>query len=106
MTYLLSHMLIMPLIDFYATACDWVPAAGHPPRHLFAFVIVSFCNDVVIEIGRKIRDRSANPDSFRPRSHLQRVAAPYHDVGVITRRQPANPVANSQDIRRVARHGP
>ncbi len=54
-TYLLSHMLIMPLIDFYATACDWVPAAGHPPRHLFAFVIVSFCNGVVIEIGRKIR---------------------------------------------------
>ena len=54
-TYLLSHMLIMPLIDFYATACDWVPAAGRAPPQLFAFVIVSFCNGVVIEIGRKIR---------------------------------------------------
>jgi 4-hydroxybenzoate polyprenyltransferase len=54
-TYLWTHMLIMPLIDFYATACDWLPADGSPPRGLFWFVIVSFFNGVVIEIGRKIR---------------------------------------------------
>jgi 4-hydroxybenzoate polyprenyltransferase len=54
--YLFSHMLIMPLIDFYATACDWWPA-GHrrPPDGLFWFVIVSFFNGLAIEIGRKIR---------------------------------------------------
>jgi 4-hydroxybenzoate polyprenyltransferase len=54
--YLFSHMLIMPLIDLYATACDWWPA-GHrrPPDGLFGFLIVSFFNGLAIEIGRKIR---------------------------------------------------
>jgi 4-hydroxybenzoate polyprenyltransferase len=54
--YLFSHMLIMPLIDLYATACDWWPA-GHrrPPDGLFWFLIVSFFNGLAIEIGRKIR---------------------------------------------------
>jgi 4-hydroxybenzoate polyprenyltransferase len=56
--YLFSHMLIMPLIDLYATACDWWPA-GHrlPPDGLFWFLIVSFFNGLAIEIGRKIRAR-------------------------------------------------
>jgi 4-hydroxybenzoate polyprenyltransferase len=56
--YLFSHMLIMPLIDLYATACDWWPAGyGHPPDGLFWFLIVSFFNGLAIEIGRKIRAR-------------------------------------------------
>lgn len=54
-TYMWTHMLIMPLIDFYATACDWVVAGEGLPRGLFLFVIVSFFNGLVIEIGRKIR---------------------------------------------------
>jgi 4-hydroxybenzoate polyprenyltransferase len=54
-TYMWSHMLIMPLIDFYATACDWMTAGGGPPAGLFWFVLVSFLNGFVIEIGRKIR---------------------------------------------------
>jgi len=56
--YLLSHMLIMPLIDLYATASDWWPA-GHrrPPAGLVWFLAVSFFNGIVIEIGRKIRAR-------------------------------------------------
>jgi len=54
-TYLWTHMLIMPLIDFYATACDWLHLGLHPPPGLFWFVIVSFFNGIVIEIGRKIR---------------------------------------------------
>jgi 4-hydroxybenzoate polyprenyltransferase len=53
--YMLSHMVIVPLIDFYATACDWWPAQGHPPAGLFWFVVVSYFNGLVIEIGRKIR---------------------------------------------------
>lgn len=54
--YLVSHMAIMPLVDFYATACDWAPAGyAHPPRGLLWFLLVSFCNGVVVEIGRKIR---------------------------------------------------
>ena len=54
-TYLWTHMLIMPLVDFYATACDWMTNSGHPSKGLFWFVIVSFFNGVVIEVGRKIR---------------------------------------------------
>lgn len=55
-TYLWTHMFIMPIVDLYATACDWVPA-GYilPPPGLFWFLAASFGNGVVIEIGRKIR---------------------------------------------------
>ncbi len=59
-TYLWTHMLIMPLIDLYATACDWLVASGSSsfnvvPEGLYWFLIVSFFNGIVIEIGRKIR---------------------------------------------------
>ncbi|AJQ97132.1 UbiA family prenyltransferase [Gynuella sunshinyii] len=55
-TYMWSHMLIMPLIDLYASACDWLVAGdGHAVRGLVWFLAVSFFNGMVIEIGRKIR---------------------------------------------------
>ncbi len=54
-TYLLSHMFIMPLIDFYATATEWILHQATAPSGLFWFVAVSFCNGIVIEMGRKIR---------------------------------------------------
>ena len=55
-TYLWTHMLIMPLVDLYATACDWVPAGSRsPPAGLFWFLAASFFNGIVIEFGRKIR---------------------------------------------------
>ncbi len=54
-TYMWSHMLIMPLIDFYATSCDWLVHGGEIPEGLIWFVIVSFFNGFVIEVGRKIR---------------------------------------------------
>jgi 4-hydroxybenzoate polyprenyltransferase len=53
--YLFSHMMIMPLIDWFATGCDWVRAGGGMPAGLFWFLAASFCNGVVIELGRKIR---------------------------------------------------
>jgi 4-hydroxybenzoate polyprenyltransferase len=53
--YLFSHMLIMPLIDWFATGCDWVHAGAAMPAGLFWFLAASFCNGVVIELGRKIR---------------------------------------------------
>jgi 4-hydroxybenzoate polyprenyltransferase len=52
--YLLSHMLILPLIDFYLTGWDWAPH-GVPPGGLAWLLGVSFCNGVVVEIGRKTR---------------------------------------------------
>ncbi len=58
--YMFSHMAIMPLIDFYATACDWwANPPQQPPAGLEWFVIVSYFNGIVIETGRKIR---ATPD--------------------------------------------
>jgi 1,4-dihydroxy-2-naphthoate octaprenyltransferase len=55
-TYMVTHMLIMPLIDLYTTACDWIPSGFiRPPRGLLWFLLVSFFNGMVVEIGRKIR---------------------------------------------------
>lgn len=51
--YLLSHMMIMPLIDLLLTGLEWVPtdkAAGG----LILFLGLSFVNGCVLEIGRKL----------------------------------------------------
>jgi 4-hydroxybenzoate polyprenyltransferase len=53
--YLLTHMAIMPLIDGYTTGLDWLRAGAHPPHGLFLFLLVTFMNGILIEIGRKIR---------------------------------------------------
>jgi UbiA prenyltransferase family len=53
--YAASHMLILPLVDLYATACDWWHAGHRPTRGLFWFLAVSYLNGLVIEIGRKTR---------------------------------------------------
>lgn len=54
-TYLWTHMLIMPLVDLFATAAYWGPATGTPPSGLFWFLAASFTNGLIIELGRKIR---------------------------------------------------
>lgn len=55
-TYLWTHMLIMPIVDLYASATDWITVANpSPPDGLIFFLIASFFNGIVIEIGRKIR---------------------------------------------------
>ena len=72
-TYLLSHMFIMPLVDFYATACQWMPALGshhNPSRGLLAFLAASFCNGIVIEIGRKLRQPAAEEHGVQTYSSL------------------------------------
>jgi 4-hydroxybenzoate polyprenyltransferase len=53
--YLLSHMAIMPLIDLYSTGLDWIPAGIDPPPALYLFLLLTYLNGIVIEIGRKIR---------------------------------------------------
>jgi 4-hydroxybenzoate polyprenyltransferase len=53
--YLISHMAIMPLIDFYATSSDWLVHTARIPNGLAWFLAASFFNGMVIEIGRKIR---------------------------------------------------
>lgn len=53
--YLLSHMAIMPLIDLYSTGLDWIAAGVDAPRALYLFLLLTYLNGIVIEIGRKIR---------------------------------------------------
>jgi 4-hydroxybenzoate polyprenyltransferase len=53
-----THMLIIPLIDLYATACDWTIAPNSPSSFrigLVWFLLASFFNGMVVEIGRKLR---------------------------------------------------
>ncbi len=53
--YLLSHMMILPLIDFYTTGLDWLAAGIAPPAALGLFLALTFLNGIVVEVGRKIR---------------------------------------------------
>ena len=53
--YLSTHMLIIPLLTLYATACDWLVAGNGVPDGLGVFMMASFFNAIVIEIGRKVR---------------------------------------------------
>jgi 4-hydroxybenzoate polyprenyltransferase len=54
--YMTSHMVIVPLVDLYATATDWWAAGARtPPPGLFWFLVVSYLNGLVVEIGRKVR---------------------------------------------------
>ena len=53
--YLLSHMLIMPVFDFYTTGLDWNNNNVPLPNGLIIFLTLTFLNGIVIEIGRKIR---------------------------------------------------
>lgn len=55
LAYMCSHMVIVPSINLYATACDWLVAQASPPAGIFWFLVASFFNGMVIEIGRKIR---------------------------------------------------
>lgn len=53
--YVVSHMMIIPLIDVYASGLDWFLDGVEAPFGLVFFFCVSFMNGVVLEIGRKIR---------------------------------------------------
>ena len=52
--YMWSHMLIMPIIDLFATGADWAQYGWLPPAGLFVFLVVSFFNGLLVELGRKI----------------------------------------------------
>lgn len=53
--YLVTHMLIMPILDAYTTGLDWLVAGHHPPAGLPWFLAATFANGVLVEIGRKLR---------------------------------------------------
>jgi hypothetical protein len=53
--YVTSHMLIIPLVDLFASGFDWFLEDNKAPFGLIYFFIVSFFNGLVLEIGRKIK---------------------------------------------------
>ena len=53
--YMLTHMVVMPLIDFYTSGLDWIVAGAALPKGMLLFLALTFTNGCVIEIGRKIR---------------------------------------------------
>jgi len=55
LAYLLSHMLVMPLIYLFATTCEWRISGNVAPGALAWFLASGFFNGMVFELGRKIR---------------------------------------------------
>jgi 4-hydroxybenzoate polyprenyltransferase len=53
--YMLSHMVVLPLIFVYATACVWLAADGRVPTGLGWLLATAYANGVVFEVGRKLR---------------------------------------------------
>lgn len=53
--YVVSHMLIIPLVDVLASGFDWELSKVAPSNGLLLFFAVSFMNGLVLEIGRKIK---------------------------------------------------
>ncbi|HYK52935.1 MAG TPA: UbiA family prenyltransferase [Candidatus Eremiobacteraceae bacterium] len=53
--YIASHMIIVPMIDFYISSFDWLVAHAAAPHALLWFLAVTYCNGIAVEIGRKIR---------------------------------------------------
>lgn len=70
MAYLVSHMGIMPLVDFFGTACEWLPRGSAVPDGLGWFLTASFCNGIVIETGRKIRQPADEEEGVETYSRL------------------------------------
>jgi 4-hydroxybenzoate polyprenyltransferase len=68
--YLLTHMGIMPLVDFFGTACEWLPRGASAPSGLGWFITASFFNGIVIEIGRKLRQPADEEEGVETYSAL------------------------------------
>lgn len=53
--YALSHMMIIPLIDLYSSGLDWKMTNSPMHSDMLWFMLVSYLNGLVLEIGRKIK---------------------------------------------------
>ncbi len=60
--YILSHMMIIPLIDLYSSGLDWLLAGDVLHKGVFWFMAVSFVNGIVLEFGRKIKTPSSEEE--------------------------------------------
>jgi 4-hydroxybenzoate polyprenyltransferase len=68
--YMLSHMVVLPMIDFYTTGLDWINSDVPAPDGIKYFLLLTFLNGIVIEIGRKIRAPEAEEPGVETYSAL------------------------------------
>ena len=68
--YLLSHMLIMPIIAFYISAFDWLNLGNEFPLGLGWLLMLSFSCGLVLEIGRKVKSPGKERDGVETYSGL------------------------------------
>lgn len=68
--YLLSHMLVMPLIAFYVSAFDWLCDCREMPTGLGWLLLLSFGCGLVLELGRKIKTPGAERQGVETYSAL------------------------------------
>jgi 4-hydroxybenzoate polyprenyltransferase len=71
--YMVSHMMVMPLIDLYATAADWAPMGlGHQGfvLTLGGFLLLSLVNGTVLEVARKSWSPEQERDGVETYSRL------------------------------------
>lgn len=73
--YLISHMLIMPLIAFYVSAFDWLCECRAMPAGLGWLLLFSFGCGLVLEIGRKIKSPDAERAGVETYSSLWGIGA-------------------------------
>jgi len=67
--YMVSHMVIVPMIALYITAYDWLDE-GVPDRHIGWLLALSYFGFSIIEIGRKIRAREDEEEGVETYSAL------------------------------------
>jgi 4-hydroxybenzoate polyprenyltransferase len=60
--YVVSHMMIIPIVDVFASGFDWFLKAESAPLGMVLFFAVSFFNGLTLEIGRKIK----SPENEEP----------------------------------------
>jgi 4-hydroxybenzoate polyprenyltransferase len=68
--YMVSHMIVLPMIDFYTTGLDWINRGVPAPDGIKYFLLLTFLNGIVIEVGRKIRAPEAEEPGVETYSAL------------------------------------
>jgi len=67
LAYPFAQLMLIPLLFFYITACDWLVIGAAPPVGLAWFLISGFFCGLIFEIGCKIRapqDEEAGVDTY------------------------------------------
>jgi hypothetical protein len=70
MAYMLSHMLIVPLIGLYVAGFDWLDVGHAPAAGLALFLALDFTNGMVLEVGRKVRAPADEEEGVETYSRL------------------------------------